>query len=259
MEEGEKNTKYFFNLEKRAGEKTSICKLMINNTPNENPKEISQHVAQFYQNLYTSAQPTSNMDLFLDNVANIAKKIDNDFRDFCDDELSEIEIKDCIKSLKDNRSPGNDGLISEFYKAFNDKLIPFILAMFQESIEKGELPASLKQGVITLIPKPNKDTLYIDNWRPISLLNNDGKLFALVFAKRLKQGLHHIIDEEQSGFMHGRHISNNIRLILDMIDYNDLILDDSFLMFVDFYKAFDTVEHEFMFKAIRFLGFGDFF
>lgn len=75
----------------------------------------------------------------------------------------------------------------------------------------------------------------------------------------MKQGLHHIIDEEQSGFMHGRHISNNIRLILDMIDYNDLILDDSFLMFVDFYKAFDTVEHEFMFKAIRFLGFGDFF
>ena len=42
-----------------------------------------------------------------------------------------------------------------------------------------------------------------------------------------------------------------------MIDYNDLILD-SFLMFVDFYKAFDTVEHECMFKTIRFLGFGDF-
>ena len=102
---------------------------------------------------------------------------------------------------------------------------------------------------MTLIPKPNKDTLDIDNWRLISLLNNDGKLF----AKRLKQGLHHIIDEEQSGAMHGRHISNNIRMILDVIDYNDLILDDSFLMFVDFYKAFDTVEHEFMFKAIRFL------
>ena len=81
-------------------------------------------------------------------------------------------------------------------------------------------------------------------------MNNDGKLF----AKRLKQGLHHIIDEEQSGFMHGRHISHNIRLILDMIDYNVLILDDSFLMFVDFNKAFDTVEHEFMFKAICFLG-----
>ena len=85
-------------------------------------------------------------------------------------------------------------------------------------------------------------------------MGNDLPLYLL----RLKQGLHHIIDEEQSGFMHGRHISNNIRLILDMIDYNDLILDDSSLMFVDFYNAFDTVELEFMFKAICFLGFGDF-
>jgi hypothetical protein len=68
-----------------------------------------------------------------------------------------------------------------------------------------------------------------------------------------------IIYEEQSGFMHGRHISNNVRLILDMTDYNDLILDDRSLTFVDFYKAFDTVEHEFMFKAIRFWVFGDFF
>ena len=59
--------------------------------------------------------------------------------------------------------------------------------------------------------------------------------------------------------MHGQHIGNNIKLILDMIDYNDFILDDSFLMFVDFYNAFDTVEHVFMFKAIRFWGFGDFF
>jgi hypothetical protein len=67
--------------------------------------------------------------------------------------LTEIEINDCIKSLKDNRSPGSDGLISEVYKSFNDQLIPFILAMFQEPIEKGKLPASLKQGVITLYRK----------------------------------------------------------------------------------------------------------
>jgi len=50
--------------------------------------------------------------------------------------------------------------------------------VFEEAIEKGQLPPTLKQGVITLIPKPNKDKLHIENWRPISLLNNDAKLFA---------------------------------------------------------------------------------
>lgn len=129
--------------------------------------------------------------------------------------------------------------------------------MFEEAIDKGELPPTLRQGLIKLIPKPKKDKLSIENWRPSSLLNNDAKLFAMIFAKRLKIGLDDLIDEEQSGFMHGRNICNNIRLVLDMIDYNDLIVDNSFILFVDFYKAFDTISHKFMFKAIHSYGFGE--
>ncbi len=121
------------------------------------------------------------------------------------------------------------------------------------------MPDSLKQGVITLIPKPQKDILYLDNWRPISLLNNDAKVFAHIFAKRLKHGLEDIIDEEQTGFIQGRHISNNIRLILDMVDYNEYISDNSLILFVDFHKAFGTIEHDFLFKPIDFFGFGKYF
>ena len=79
----------------------------------------------------------------------------------------------------------------------------------------------------------------------------------MIFARRLKKGLNKIIDEEQSGFMQGHHIKNNIRLFLDMIDYNHLINYDSFILFIDFYKAFDTVNHDFIFKVIKLLGFGD--
>ncbi len=121
------------------------------------------------------------------------------------------------------------------------------------------MPDSLKQGVITLIPKPRKYILYLDNWRPISLLNNDAKVFAHIFAKRLKHGLEDIIDEEQTGFIQGRHISNNIRLILDMVDCNEYISDNSLILFVDFHKAFDTIEHDFLFKTIDFIGFGKYF
>lgn len=87
----------------------------------------------------------------------------------------------------------------------------------------------------------------IDNWRPISLLNNDYKILAIVFAKRLKSTLPDIIDETQSGFMENRHISNNIRLVLDILDYPEYIQNDSFILFLDFYKAFDSIEHEFIF------------
>ncbi len=67
------------------------------------------------------------------------------------------------------------------------------------------------------------------------MINNDAKILAYIFADRLKKCLDYIIDECQSGFMKGRHISNNIRLILDLIDYNKFITDNSFILFVDFF------------------------
>ncbi len=74
----------------------------------------------------------------------------------------------------------------------------------------------MTQGVISLIPKPKKDLRLIDNWRPISLLNNYYKVFALVFAQRFKLVLDSIIDENHSGFMRKIHIFNNISLICNI-------------------------------------------
>lgn len=57
----------------------------------------------------------------------------------------------------------------------------------------------------------------------------------------------------------GWHISNNIRLVLDILDYPVLFDDNSLILFLDFYKAFDTLEHPFMFEALRCFGFGKIF
>lgn len=111
-------------------------------------------------------------------------------------------------------------------------------------------------------PQPTlslKDPLLIDNWRLISLLNTDYKIFVSIFAKRLKNVLDPNIDDTKSGFMRKRHISNNIRLVSDLIDYAVLCPDDSLILFLDFYKAFDTVEHNFIFQTIERFGFSEFF
>ncbi|KAI2650693.1 hypothetical protein H4Q32_000737 [Labeo rohita] len=114
----------------------------------------------------------------------------------------------------------------------------------------------MKQGLICLIPKPNKDSNCLDNWRPITLLNSDYKILASVYADKLKPCLANIISNTQSGFLKGRHISNNIRLILDILDYSDLINKEALILFIDFYKAFDSVEHLFIFEALSKFGFG---
>ena len=59
--------------------------------------------------------------------------------------------------------------------------------------------------------------------------------------------------------MKGRHISSNIRLVLDLIDYSDAIDSDVVVFFWvgDFCKTFDTIEHEFLFRSLKPFGFGE--
>jgi len=140
---------------------------------------ISEFCSAFYSKLYTSnfsEQSSSSFFASLDK----SKSILPDDKDLCDKPLSIKEITDSIDRLKNNKSPGTDGLTGEFYKCFAPKLAPFLLNVFNESISVGQLPPSLNQGLITLIPKSKKDLLFIDNWRPICLLNNDYKILACI-------------------------------------------------------------------------------
>lgn len=75
-----------------------------------------------------------------------------------------------IRSMKKNKSPGTVGLSVELYMQFWNIIENPLFEMYKESIELKELPTSLKQGLINLLPKPNKDLMILDNWRPIELL-----------------------------------------------------------------------------------------
>lgn len=257
IEEGEQNSAYFFRLE-RQRVKSSIQQLYIDRNVTDDHKIIADYCAKFYSDLYSSKFCHQSATNFFNSLSHI-KQINKEDCSLCDAPISLSEITESINNLKINKSPGVDGLSAELYKVFKQKLAPFLHKMFLESIEKTTLPPSLCQGLITLIPKPNKDHLLIENWCPICLLNSDYKMIALILAKRLKLILNDIIDECQSGFIQQRHISNNIRLILDILDYSDLIPTDSFILFLDYYKAFDCLEHKFMLQALERIGFGNFF
>uniref|UniRef100_A0A8C1T8V9 Reverse transcriptase domain-containing protein n=1 Tax=Cyprinus carpio TaxID=7962 RepID=A0A8C1T8V9_CYPCA len=75
---------------------------------------------------------------------------------------------------------------------------------------------------------------------------------ASIFAKRMKNALNEIIDETQCGFMKRRHISSNIRLVIDLVQHSNLLNGDPLILFLDFRKAFDTVSHKFIFDSFGF-------
>ena len=108
-----------------------------------------------------------------------------------------------MNTVSKNKSPGNDGLTIEFYIFFWGEIGQLLIDSYNESFGKGILSASQKQAVITLLQKNGKDRLFLQNWRPISLLNVDYKILTKVITKRIKNVLPSIIHENQSGFVPG--------------------------------------------------------
>ena len=158
--------------------------------------------------------------------------------------------------MQNNKSPGSDGLTTEFYKIFWTDVKHFLINSLNYSYRNGDLTDLQKQS-ITLLPKGDKDTWYLENWRPISLLNVDYKIATQSIANRLKKVITIIISNAQTGFVKGRYIGENIRLLCEIIEYANEHNLPALLFFSDFEKAFDSLNHEFMFNTLRHFNFGD--
>lgn len=167
------------------------------------------------------------------------------------------EVQAVLKQMKSDKTPGIDGLPVEFYVAFWDTIGGFLMRSIQGAFANGELSITQKRGVISCIPKGNKPREFLKNWRPISLLNTDYKIIASVLASRMKTVLNHTIGPNQKGFLKGRYIEENTRLIYDLIQYCKENNKAGLLLLLDFEKAFDSLNWSYMSKVLKMYNFGE--
>ena len=209
---------------------------------------------KFYQSIYQKQyDKTSNIDFFNTPINRLSENNTN----ICEGILTEEECYNALKEMKNDKSPGSDGLTVEFYKTFWDDIKKTFIESINYSFIHGHLTDFQKQSIISLIPKPNKDTTILTNWRPISLLNVDYKIATKAIANRIKKTISSIIAPSQTGFIKGRYIGENVRLIFEIIEYLENKQIPGLLFFSDFEKAYDTLNHEFMFKCLQHFNFGD--
>jgi len=110
--------------------------------------------------------------------------------------------------------------------------------------------------MIKLSPEKSEELYYIKNWRPLTLLNYDYKIATKVIANHLKTHLHKLINNDQTGFLKGRFIGENIHLVDSVINYTAAKKIPGLLLFLDFENAFDTLESSFIQETLICFGFG---
>ena len=257
LHEGERPTQYFCSLEQHNYLNKTIKKVKKkDNTLITDQGQILLELKNFYSQLYR-AQDESLKELDLDLIFKDIKlsRITNDQATSIEGDLKEEELFESLKNMKNNKSPGIDGFPAEFLKAFWKYLGKWILRALNTSFKEGILPLTLRQCLLTCLPKSGKPREFIKNWRPLSMLSVIYKLASASIANRIKPLLNGLISQNQNGFIPGRYIGESTRLIYDIMHAAEKSKIPGLLMLIDFEKAYDSISWKFIYKVLTQMGF----
>ena len=172
--------------------------------------------------------------------------------------LTEADIEQAIKNLKNKKSTGHDRISLSIIKNNKTVLIPALTELYNISLKQGTFPDTLKTAVIVPIFKKG-DPQDIVNYRPISLLPTVSKILESCVKDKILNYLNHIkyFSWQQFGFMKKKStdmaLFQHIRDIVEGIEMNNVTVG----LYLDLAKAFDTVHHERLIAKLSAIGFQD--
>ena len=241
--QGEKPTKYFCALEKHHYVSKLIGKIEKDDgLITTEQSEILTEMGNFYKKLYENKDNTFDNIDFEDYMKDtkMIKLSDHEAKTL-DGLLTYKEISDSLYNMKNDKSPEISGFSAEVFKFFWRQIGYFVLRSLNSGYNNGKLSICQRQGIITCIPKENKPKQFLKNWRPLTLLDTVYKIASGAIANRTKGVLDKLINKDQTGFIKGRYIGENTRLIYDLMNYTEQNNIPGLMLLIDFEKAFDSL------------------
>jgi len=165
----------------------------------------------------------------------------------------EAELREALKTMQTGKAPGDDGITVEMLKAAQETLLPILTGMLNRYLEEGRIDNNLANSSTLLLPKKGDLTL-LSNYRPISLLSSIAKLFTRTLCNRIKATMEHEQGEEQAGFRAGFSTIEHIATLCELIERCREFRVPLYICFVDFEKAFDSVELNALWRSMQCQG-----
>ncbi|XP_018359895.1 PREDICTED: uncharacterized protein LOC108759103 [Trachymyrmex cornetzi] len=226
--------------------KTEIVKLQNrNNGIEHNRNKLIEIVEKFYEELCRSHRNENSTLLLITAEKGVLNQESEDIP-----EITTGKIQNALRKMKNNRSPSDDEIVIEAIKIGGEIIMKKIETLFNLCLQDATIYYRWNNAVMILLHKKS-DKTNLENYRPISLLDHLYKLFTRIITTRMENKLDLYQPREQaefcSNFRTNDHLQSLKVLIEKSVEYNRPLVS----LFVDFQKAFDTIEHNNILIALK--------
>ncbi|KAK9704967.1 hypothetical protein RND81_07G023700 [Saponaria officinalis] len=251
--EGDDSTAYFRSSIKKRKQMNKVLQIRdVNGILQTDPLGIQRAFEDFYLALLGSSNPVTAVHVPTVQNGNLVTDA------HCQGLMAPItgkEIRDAMFSIPDDKAPGPDGFTSQFYKDAWGIVGVSVIKAVQSFFGSGKLLKEINHTLVTLVLKV-EIPVGVAQFRPIACCNTLYKCITKVLSSRLGRVLPDIISSNQSAFIKGRDIVENVLICQDLVRlYGRRSCSPRILMKIDLMKAYDSIEWEFLGGMLQALGF----
>lgn len=249
--EGDENSKLFHAAVRRRSRKGALMGLHVDGNWCEDPDVVKESVRGYFSKIFSEEdcnRPVFNSDNF--------KRLSMGDKQMLEMDFTEEEIRRAVNQCGSSKAPGPDGFNFRFIKRYWDILKGDIMRAIEGFWVSESISSGCNASFVSLIPKVS-NPVSLNEFRPISLIGCFYKIVAKVLAERVKRVIDSVIGEEQSAFIQGRSILDGVLVANELIDFVKGRKKKSLIFKVDFEKAYDCINWNFLYSVMEQMGFGN--
>ena len=220
------------------------------------PSKVAEELCKYYEMLFSKKKTSPCAKRTV--LSHLREhRIQQASADELERPIEDEEVQAVMEHLPLGKQAGPNRVPNAVYRCLSKAFAPKLAAILRAAVGGGALPAEMLEGEISVMYK-KKDCEDVRNYRPLTMLNTDYKIYTKILARRMKKVVHEFVSESQKGFTPDDFIAE-CSMLLNLIEaWINEEPDErkGLFLFLDMEKAFDRVSYSYLNDALKALGFG---